>query len=85
MDSRDSRIRLSSLLISEPLLPRAVISVELLNFSVLPFLLKRKLQVVVTQRVKFLDRTWHVGKTVYEVVELSLQRDLREKKAQGRL
>lgn len=42
VDSRDSRTRLSRLLISEPLLPRAVISVELLNFSVLPFLLKRK-------------------------------------------
>ena len=40
---------------------------------------------VVPQRVKFLDRTWHMGKTVFEVVELSLQRDLREKKAQGRL
>lgn len=59
MDGRDSRTRLSRLLISEPLLIRAVISAELLNLSVLPFLLKRKLKVVVPQRVKFLDRTWH--------------------------
>lgn len=85
MDSRDSRTRLSRLLLSKPLLIRAVISAELLNLSVLPFLLKRKLKMVVPQRVKFLDRTWHPGKTVYEVVELSLQRALRERKAQGRL
>ena len=75
MDSRDSRTRLSRLLISKPLLIRAVISAELLNLSVLPFLLKRKLKVVVPQRVK----------SIYEVVELSLQRALRERKAQGRL
>lgn len=64
------------------LLVRAVIPSELFNLSVLQFLLKRKLKVV-PQRIKLLDRAWHPVKTIYEVVALSLQMDLRERKAQG--